>query len=242
MLIVPEIDIVLVNTRHAGNIGSVARIMKNMGFDSLILVNPTTRAGLEAVRMARGAEELIEKAVMVTSLDQALSNAVWAYAISRRPRKISKPVFTPAQAVARMASHANERTALVFGSEKLGLSGEEIALCGSLIQIPSSPSSPSLNLAQAVAALLYEMRRDGMPGTCVVKGKQPEAPAGIRERSILYREMEEALRLAGFFKSENPAHVMGRLSGVIERAEPDINDINTFIGAFKEIKRALSGK
>lgn len=239
---VPPIDVVLVNTRHAGNIGSVARIMKNMGFESLILVNPTTRAGLEAVRMARGAEDLIEKAVVVTSLREALSNAVRAYAISRRPRKISKPVFTPAQAVARISSHANERTALVFGSEKLGLSGDEIALCGSLIQIPSSQASPSLNLAQAVAVLLYEMRRDGIPGHSEPKGKLEEVPAGIRERSILYSEMEETLRLAGFFKSENPAHVMGRLNGVIERAEPDINDVNTFIGAFKEIKRALSGK
>lgn len=239
---VPPIDVVLVNTRHAGNIGATARIMKNMGFESLILVNPTSRAGLEAVRMARGAEDLIEKAVILDSLEEALSNAVRAYAVTRRPRKISKPLFTPAQAVSRIASHTNERTALVFGSEKLGLSGEEIALCGSLIQIPSSQASPSLNLAQAVAVLLYELRRCGMPETGEAEEKREEAHAGVKERSILYREMEEALMLAGFFKSDNPAHVMGRLSGVIERAGPDVKEVNTLIGAFKEIKRALSGK
>lgn len=239
---IPPIDIVLVNTRHAGNIGSAARIMKNLGFESLILVNPTSRAGLEAVRMARGAEELIETAVIVTSLEEALSHAVRAYAVTRRPRKISKTVFTPAQAVAQMASHANERTALVFGSEKLGLSGKEIALCGALIQIPSSQASPSLNLAQAVAVILYEIRRGGVPGTAEPKRKKKDIPAGIRERSILYREMEETLQLSGFFKSENPAHVMGRLSGVIERAGPDAKEIKTLLGAFREMKRAVTGK
>jgi len=132
---------------------------------------------------------------------------------------------------------------LVFGSEKLGLSGEDIALCGALIQIPSSPTSPSLNLAQAVAVILYEMRRDGVPGTTAeVREKREEAPAGIRERTILYREMEETLRLSRFFKSANPAHVMGRLRGVIERAGPDTKEIKTLLGAFREMKRAATGK
>ena len=235
---VPPIDVVLANTRHAGNIGAVARIMKNMGFESLILVNPTNRAGLEAVRMARGAEELIEKAVIVDSLEDALSCASRAYAVTRRPRKISKTVFTPAQAVAQIASRANERTALVFGSEKLGLSGKDIALCGALVQIPSSQASPSLNLAQAVAVILYEIRREGAEA----KEKKEEPLAGIRERLILYRQMEETLRLSGFFKSANPASVMGRLSGIIERAGPDAKEIKALLGAFREMKRAVTGK
>lgn len=237
----PPIDVVLVNTRHAGNIGSTARIMKNMGFDSLILVNPTNRAGLEAVRMARGAEDMIETVVVANTLEEALSRATRAYAVTRRPRKIAKKVLTPAMAVAEISSSA-ERTALVFGSEKLGLSAGDIALCGALIQIPSAESSPSLNLAQAVAVILYEMRREGVPGGVMAPERKEEAPAGIRERSILYREMEETLRLAGFFKSENPAYVMGRLSGIIERAGPDVKEVNTLVGAFKEIRRALSGR
>lgn len=238
---VPPIDIVLVNTRHAGNIGSAARIMKNMGFDSLILVNPTNRAGLEAVRMARGAEELIETVVVVNTLEEALSRAVRAYAVTRRPRKIAKKVLTPARAVAEISSSA-QRTALVFGSEKLGLSARDIALCGALIQIPSAESSPSLNLAQAVAVILYEMRREGVPGGVTALERKDEAPAGIRERTILYREMEETLRLSGFFKSGNPAYVMGRLSGIIERAGPDTKEASTLLGAFREMKRAVTGK
>lgn len=238
----PPIDVVLVNTRHAGNIGSAARIMKNMGFASLILVNPTNRAGLEAVRMARGAEELLETAVIVDSLEEALSCAGRAYAVTRRPRKISKKLLTPAQAVAEMKASTGERTALVFGSEKLGLSGKEIALCGSLIQIPSSQASPSLNLAQAVAVILYEIRRDGVPGTDAPREKKEEPLAGIKERQILYREMEETLALSGFFKSANPAHVMGRLSGIIERAGPDAREVKTLLGAFREMKKAATGK
>ena len=238
---IPPIDVVLVNTRHAGNIGSAARIMKNLGFDSLILVNPTNRAGLEAVRMARGAEELIETVVVVNTLEEALTRASKAYAVTRRPRKIAKKVFTPAKAVAEISSSA-ERTALVFGSEQLGLSARDIALCGALIQIPWAESSPSLNLAQAVAVILYEMRRESVPGGVTAPERKVEAPAGIRERTVLYREMEETLKLSGFFKSGNPAYVMGRLSGIIERAAPDMKEVNTLIGAFREMKRAMTGK
>jgi TrmH family RNA methyltransferase len=185
---------------------------------------------------------LIETAVIVDSLEEALSCAARAYAVTRRPRKISKKLLTPAQAVAEITSCAGERTALVFGSEKLGLSGKDIALCGSLIQISSSEASPSLNLAQAVAVVLYEMRRDGVPGTGEAKEEKEEPPAGIRERLILYRQMEETLQLSGFFKSANPASVMGRLSGIIERANPDAKEIKTLLGAFREMKRAVTGK
>lgn len=215
----------------------MARIMKNFGFSSLTLVNPTSRAHLEAIKMAPGAEEIIEQAMMAGSLDEALEPAVAAYAVSRRPRHTPKPVLNPEVAVKDLWSLGGP-AGLVFGSEKLGLSNEDIRRCGAIIQIPSTEAHPSLNLAQAVAVILYEARKT-LTGAEPAPAEGTRAPAPMAERRMFFNLMEEVLGETGFFEGKNPTGLLSRMEALFNRANPDVEEARIMLGALRKIKRGI---
>lgn len=241
----PEIPVfqrlrfVLVETYHPGNIGSVARAMKTMGFSDLVLVNPhqpDVATHEEALAFASNANDVLTGARIVTSLDEALEGCDFAAALSARPRLFSPPVLTPRSFAARIVAQPAERAALVFGSERYGLPNEMVEKCHVLINIPANPDYSSLNLAQAVQLLAYECRQaelgDVLPETEVgFKGKT----ASVEQIDGMFEHLEQALVAINYMNPENPKMLMPRLRRMLSRNGLEVEEINILRGIAKQI-------
>jgi len=159
-----QVRIVLVEPAGALNVGSVARVMKNMGLYHLVLVNPHCDIlGDEARLMAVHGVEVLETALVVEDLELALVGCHRAIATTARPRNLATPLETPRNALPWLLE-ANLETALIFGPEDRGLSNEELNYAQRFVCIPSNPEYPSLNLAQAVAVCAYELYQTELEG------------------------------------------------------------------------------
>lgn len=235
---------VLVETSHPGNIGAVARAMKTMGFSRLVLVNPRfPDAALheEAIAFASGAQDVLAAAKIVGSIDEALDGCNFAAALSARLREFSPPVITPRSLANQVAAGPDLDAALVFGNERYGLPNEIVEKCNVLINIPANPAYSSLNLAQAVQVLAYELRQaatgDALPATII--GFQGEA-AGVAQIEGMYRHLEEALIAVEFLDPSNPKKLMPRLKRMFSRTQLEAEEVNILRGIARQILRKLS--
>src|SRR6478609_3997211 len=188
---------VLVETSRPGNIGAVARAMKTMGFSDLVLVNPRFADALqdpEAVAFSSGAQDILQSARIVGSVDEALSGCSYVAAVTARLREFSPPIATPRKFAASLAAHAETKGALLFGNERFGLPNELVERCNVLINIPANPEYMSLNLAQAAQVLAYECRLAGIgdevsQGGIGFQGELAEAA----QIEGMYAHLEQAL-------------------------------------------------
>lgn len=231
------IRIVLVGTTHPGNIGAVARAMKNMGLMDLLLVNPRYFPHDDATARASGAEDVLEAARVLDSLADAIGDCRYVAGASARPRTraIGWPTLTPRDCAARL-HHESEQgvVAAVFGPEKSGLTNEDLDLCHTLVTIPAVPDFSSLNLAMAVQVLCYELRVAAPGGQ--VPGSAREVPlASAAELERFYTHLEEVLAASGFLDAEHPRYLMRRLRRLFLRAEPDCNEINILRGILSSL-------
>jgi tRNA/rRNA methyltransferase len=154
-----RIRIVLSHTSHPGNIGAAARAMKNMGLHRLVLVNPRHFPDPQAEAMAAGATDVLANAQVCATLEEALAGTTFATALTARRRGLAVEPLWARDAAGELAALASENeVALVFGNETAGLSNEEVSLCARWAKIPTDPAFSSLNLAQAVQVLCYELR------------------------------------------------------------------------------------
>lgn len=154
-----RIRVVLSHPSHPGNIGAAARAMKTMGLKRLYLVNPKSFPDPQAVAMATGADDVLAAATVCSTLTEALSGTVAATALTGRRRELAtEPAWAREAAAELVAAAGAGEVALVFGNEKTGLSNEEVAQCRHWALIPTSDQYRSLNLAQAVQILCYELR------------------------------------------------------------------------------------
>ena len=154
------IRVVLVQPTHPGNIGAAARAMANMGVAELVLVQPRDFPSPEATARAAGADHILDNAVVVDDLDEAIADCALVIGASARSRTIQWPQLPPAKAMKKAAQTARHaRAALLFGRESRGLTNRELERCHYLVRIPVDPAFPSLNIAAAVMVLLYELRR-----------------------------------------------------------------------------------
>ena len=230
---------VLVETFHPGNIGAVARAMKTMGFADLVLVNPhQAEVALheEAIAFASNANDVLAKARIVTTLDEALDGCNFAAALSARPRLFSPPIVTPRQFAARVAEDTALNAALVFGSERYGLPNEAIEKCHVLLSIPANPDYSSLNLAQAVQLLAYECRLaalgERLPETDVgFKG----TPATVEQIDGMVAHFEQALVAIGYMDPDNPKMLRPRLRRMFARNGLETEEINILRGIANRI-------
>jgi tRNA/rRNA methyltransferase len=230
---------VLVETYHPGNIGAVARAMKTMGFSDLVLVNPhnaDVTSHDEALAFASSADDVLAGARVVTSLEEALEGCDFAAALSARPRLFSPPVLTPRALANRLVGERELKAALVFGSERYGLPNEAIEKCHVLVNIPSNPDYPSLNIAQAVQLLSYECRLaelgDHLPETEVgFRGKT----ASVEQINGMFEHLEEALMAINYLDPENPKMLMPRLRRLFARSELEVEEINILRGIARQI-------
>jgi len=224
------IRIVLVGTTHPGNIGAVARAMKNMGIHDLALVSPRYFPHEEATARASGASDVLDNARLFRTLADAVSDCVYVAGASARSRTINWPSMGPRDCAERMIREsANGTVAAVFGPEKSGLNNDDLDLCHTLLTIPTDPGFSSLNLAMAVQVLTYELR---VAGT-LQQGPAFETeapPATGEEMEHFYTHLERVLEDVGFLDPANPRHLMRRLRRLFIRARPDRNEVNILRG------------
>jgi len=230
---------VLVETYHPGNIGAIARAMKTMGFSDMVLVNPhqpDAATHEEAIAFASNANDILAGMRIAGSLDEALEGCNFAAALSARPRLFSPPILTPRALANRLVSDSGLNAALVFGSERYGLSNESIEKCNVLINIPANPDYSSLNIAQAVQVLAYECRiaelGDLLPESDV--GYQGTA-ANIEQIDGMFAHLEEALIAINFLDADNPKKLMPRLRRLFSRGGLEVEEVNILRGIAKQM-------
>lgn len=239
-----KIRIVLVGTTHPGNIGAAARALKVMGLERLFLAAPEARfPSAKATAMATSADDLLQKAVVTDDLLEAISGCGLVLGTTARLRSLPLPVTDPRTAARRVAVEARDReVAIVFGRENSGLSNEETRLCHQLINIPTSREYHSLNLAQAVQVVTYELHMTLLgepPGDVDPPDWVPE-PAERME--FYYRCLEETLLTIGFINPDQPKRLMQRLRRLYQRARPDENELKILNGILSSTLEAARGR
>jgi TrmH family RNA methyltransferase len=232
-----DIRIVLVAPSHPGNIGAVARAMKNMALGELLLVNPRQFPHPDATARASGAGDVLGRARVVTSLAEALSGCGFIAATTAREREQHFRVVDVREAAARIAAEAQRvPAAVVFGAERTGLTNEELEAAHALLRIPASAAYPSLNLAMAVQLVAYELFRARLAGAALpAAAGAPLAAAGEMQR--LYAHFAQVLEEIGFHdRTESGTHLMGRIRRLLQRAELDRNEVNILRGILTAVQ------
>lgn len=227
--------IVLVSPQGAGNIGSVARVLKNFGCRELRLVEPrASHLGAEARKMALSAVDILEGAKVFQTLAEALTDRHLAVATTRRFGKYREELLTPAEAAASIgALGKTARAALVFGPEDTGLKTEDIDLCQRALTIPVHPDLPSMNLAQAVAVCLYEVF---LSASKPAEGKVAlKRPATGKNLEAMFAQMREALSAAGFLNPQNPEHILRTFRRIFARQGLTEHEVQTLRGLWDKV-------
>ncbi len=229
------VRIVLVETTHPGNIGAAARAMKNMSLDRLWLVNPEVFPHAEASARASGAADVLHRARVCETLDEALAGCGFVAGASARPRSLPWPLLEPRDCGHRIVEEcASGEVALVFGREKSGLRNDELQRCHAVVQIPTNPDYSSLNLAMAVQVLSYEIMLARRAGKGLATRREtPLATAD--ELELFYDHLQRVLIQTGFLNPDNPRHLMLRIRRLFARAEPDSNEIAILRGILSAV-------
>lgn len=226
--------IVLVRTSHPGNIGSAARAMKNMGIASLVLVLPKRFPDPEASALASGADDVLASARVVGTLEDAIGDCVAAYALSARMREWGpENIAVREAAAAALAEAGGGPIAFVFGNEASGLTNEELLACQHHVRIPTDPAWSSVNLAQAVQIVAYELRMAATAGAMTKARAEPLAT--VAELEGLYGHLEEASIASGFLDPANPGRLRERFRRLFARARPEREELNIIRGLLKAL-------
>lgn len=233
---------VLVEPSHPGNVGAAARALKTMGFSRLVLVAPrvpNVQSDPEAVAMASGADDVLASAHVVSTLGEALSGVHWSIALTARTREYGPPRLAPRAAAAHACTQVESGDiALVFGNERTGLANEHVEQCSALAHIPANPAYSSLNLAQAVQVLAYELRVAFLEQASE-PAQQPAADTGTLAQSDeierMYLHLENALIALDFLDPRNPKKLMPRLRRLFARTGLEREEVNILRGIAKHI-------
>lgn len=234
--------VVLVRPARQGNVGGAARAMANMGLADLVLVEPAVAIGDEARAFAFGAGHVLDAARRVPSLGEALGPfARVVGTTAARERELSTPLVTPRELPAHLAGDAP--TALVFGPESSGLTADELARCTLLVRIPSSAVQPSLNLAQAVLVIGYELfqaRTLADQAAAAPRLRQADAPAAQAEVEGLLAHARELLTAAGFARDSSFAGVERDLRALASRSALTTHEVRVLRGVCRRLGHALA--
>jgi tRNA/rRNA methyltransferase len=240
---------VLLGTSHPGNVGATARAMKVMGFADLVLVAPRFADVLsreETIAMASGAADILAHARIVPTLAEALEGVSFACATAMTPRDFGPPTFAPRVKFTELAAQMAQaqqvgapahRLALVFGSERFGMSNEEVYCCHACLCIPTAPDYGSLNLAQAVQLLAYEWRQ-ALGGFAVQSRTDAPRLADAQAVQGVLTHWQQVLEHIGFLDPAAPKKLMPRLNQLLNRAELMQEEIHILRGMARAVERA----
>jgi TrmH family RNA methyltransferase len=228
-----RLRIVLVEPREAGNVGAVARAMKNFGFDELVIVGEHPELLPVAGWWASGADDLLESARFAATLAEAIGDAQVTVATTSMRGRTTPVTYSPKSLAEKFASLANEQTlALVFGREDSGLTREELVLCQHTAAIPANDRFPTMNLAQSACVFCYEL--SSIPPR--------EEPRDLPDAATIERIHERARALlleVGFLHESNPDRVYEDLRAMMARAELDTRQATIVLGMLRQIAWAL---
>lgn len=236
-----NIHIIMVGTTHPGNIGGVARAMKNMGLSRLSLVAPEAPfPHAKARARASGAVNVLENTQVFSTLEEAIADCSLVIGASARMRTLPWPVVDPRECARRVVNVEKEaEVAIVLGRENSGLTNEELELCQLLVTIPTNPDFSSLNIAAAAQVLCYEIRL----ATALdrVPEPEPDSPlATAAEQEGMFKHFEEALTELDFLKPDNPGQLMRRLRRLFTRTGLERLEVNILRGIMTAAQKANS--
>lgn len=237
-----NVKIVLVNTTHPGNIGATARAMKTMGLERLVLVSPTRFPSAECSARAAGADDVLARVQVYSTLEDAVADCVLVFGTSARSRSIAWPEVSPETAAAQIIARADMDScmAVVFGRESSGLSNEDLEICHAMIRIPTNENFSSLNIASAVQIICYEVSKQYLAGEeTVTADDNPEAPVTAEQMEHLYEHLRQSLIDIGYLDPEKPRRLMRRIKRLFNRARPDSNEYNILRGILTAVQDAV---
>jgi tRNA/rRNA methyltransferase len=232
----PIARFVLVQTSHAGNVGAAARALKVMGFDDLVLVAPrwpTVTRKAEAIALASGALDVLERTRVVATLADALDGVAHVCATAMTPRDFGPPTAAPRVHFEALRA-APPDIAFVFGSERFGLANEDVYKAHVCLSIPTAPGYGSLNLAQAVQLIAYEWRM-ALGGFEVQPRAAEPACADARAVQGLLGHWQQALIAVGYLDPDAPKKLMPRLNQLLNRAQVTDEEVHILRGIARAI-------
>jgi len=226
-----SISILLVRPKFPENIGSVARAMKNMGLSRLIIVNGCSPLHPDAYKLASGAEDNLERAEEFPTLREAISEMGCVVGMTSRGGKERNPLLTPESLAKKLIPFSLENSiGLTFGSEREGLTNEELSLCHLYVRIPSVESFASLNLAQAVMVVCYEVFQASMEIP-----KKTIHLAKVEKLEKMFEHMEKTLIQIGFLDSNHPKSIMRVMRNLLGRSHMDEREVQIFQGIWSQV-------
>lgn len=239
-----NIRVVLIHTSHPGNIGSAARAMKTMGLSDLYLVSPKSFPDAQAVAMSSSATDVLDKAVVVDTLQEAIADCQLVVGASaRHERSLSWNIQDSRECGELLANQARDnKVAVVFGRESSGLTNEELAQCQHLLHIPANSEYSSLNVASAVQIISYECRMAWLnhQKNKSLSDETLNDEAGVNAVSVesvtanemegYYKHLETVMIKSGFLDPENPKHLMKRLRRIYGRINLERSELNILRG------------
>ncbi|MBL0942887.1 MAG: RNA methyltransferase [Hydrogenophaga sp.] len=225
---------VLIETSHAGNVGGAARALKVMGFDELVLVRPRWPNVLrkeETIQRASGANDVLANARIVDTLDQALDGMTHLCATAMTPRDFGPPTRAPREHFAQLLA-APERpagVAFLFGSERFGMTNDDVYRCHVALSIPTAPGYGSLNLAAAVQLVAYDWRQ-ALGGFAVASPVAERPAADAAALAGMLEHLQQALVAVDFLDPAAPKKLMPRLQQLFNRAQPSEEEVHILRG------------
>ncbi|WP_242393755.1 RNA methyltransferase [Anaeromyxobacter oryzisoli] len=248
-----RIKVVLQHPQSAENVGAVARALKNFGLERLAVVAPAAWGGAprsggpwtagedvmaRARRTARKASDLLDAAEIHVDLPAALGPATWTCGTTSRELE-GRPRLDPRTLGAEVARRAAAgEVALVFGEERRGLSDAELELCQAVCTIPTAAAYDSMNLAQAVAVIAYEVRMAD-PGAALAAAAPVGEPARHATIEALWARTSALLGRAGYLNPQNPEHILADFRRLLARAEPTQREVELLVAAIRALERRL---
>jgi len=233
-----NIRVVLINTYHPGNIGAAARAMKNMGLSNLYLVDPREYPSEEADSRAAGAKDLLDSAVVVNTLEEAISDCQLVIGTSARTKRtFDLPLLDARKGAERIVGEAKQgNIALVFGRETMGLHNEELQQCNFHVYIPANPEYPVLNVSQAIQLLCYEVYVASENKT--YSDIEEEYPRH-KEMALFYQHLEKVLRLTDFIIPQHEGKVVEKLRRFFNRSRPERTELNMLRGILTSVEEKV---
>jgi TrmH family RNA methyltransferase len=227
-----NIVIILVGTKHPGNIGSVARAMHNMGLKKLRLASPQCTPNQESARLACAGEEILKKARTYRTLKSALRGIHFLVGTTGKTGGHRSQSYSPRILAPKILAHAaTQETGIIFGPEDTGLVDDDLLPCQMLMRIPTDYGAHSINLAQAVMIASYELFLASLDRE---PARVPEL-ASAAQVEAMFEQMEQALSEIGFLHAQNARHMMFALRRLLGRAGLEVQDVGILRGIARQI-------
>ncbi len=245
-----NIQIVLVEPQGALNVGATCRAMKNFGLSRLTLVRPGCEMNIDAIKMAMHAQDVLESAQTVQTIEEAITGNVIVLGTANRRGEYHEPNMTLREGVARIAEVIEQGpVSILFGREEWGLTKEDLVHTMGTIRIVTAPENTSLNLAQAVMLVAYELYQKFGDTTPLPKAQADdpfEQPATVEDINRLYKHMNSVLNMCEFLPIVNPDGMFQVIRSFFHRSKPLKREVNILFGIFSNLqgfmKKYVRGK